>query len=159
MTAWRPFHTRRCENINKHVRRSGLCSARSLPVFNTAAAGVQRQQRRRDAAGEGETRQRGGPKRRCHGERPLARKVPKGLLLRRRRGTAVQYSCTSRGTCSMTSRGTAVFYVYPGICKLYRFMVSQKKEYTGCTELTAVQYSYSFFLIQVCTILHIIAKS
>ena len=31
------------------------------------------------------------------------------------------------------------------ICKLYRFMVSQKKEYTGCTELTAVQYSYSIF--------------
>ena len=24
--------------------------------------------------------------------------------------------------------------------------VSQKKEYTGCTELTAVQYSYSIFL-------------
>ena len=31
------------------------------------------------------------------------------------------------------------------ICKLYRCLVSQKKEYTGCTELTAVLYSYNIF--------------
>ena len=36
-----------------------------------------------------------------------------------------------------------LYFMY--ICKLYRCMVSQKKEYTGCTELTAVLYSYSIF--------------
>ena len=34
-----------------------------------------------------------------------------------------------------------LYFLY--ICKLYRCIVSQKKEYTGCTELTVWLYSYS----------------
>ena len=39
-----------------------------------------------------------------------------------------------------------LYFMY--VCKLHRCLVSQKKEYTGCTELIAVLYSYSIFLIQ-----------
>jgi len=63
----------------------------------------------------------------AHDVRPYARKVPKGLLLR----------------SEFVGAEVPPYFKY--ICKLYRFMVSQKKEYTGCTELTAVQYSYSIF--------------
>ena len=48
----------------------------------------------------------------------------------------------------------SLYFLY--ICKLYRCIVSQKREYTGCTELTAWLYSYNiFFNIGVYNITHL----
>ena len=58
----------------------------------------------------------------------------------------VLYQKANRGCVAEVS----LYFLY--ICKLYRCMVSQKKEYTCCTVLTVWLYSYSIFLTQVCTI-------